>query len=359
MSEQTREPIYLDAEIVAETAEEERAAASKGGSGRTVHVVASTGALDSHGSVLRQNWDLKRFEQNPVVLFAHKRDELPIATARKVQVKGSKKERRLEADVEFPPPGKFARSDEVWDAIDAGLLRGVSVGFVPHTVLFEEHEDREVTVLDDLELLELSIVPVGSNPETLSEQRAAVIAQYRETHGAKAPTEEQPMPETKIVATTPTEAERVAAANAEALRTILDALGVTTADAARGAVEALRASSEALKTSEARVAELEKASEERDRASLVAKLEAEKRITPAQREGFCKTASLETLRAFAETAPIIVGASQHREPAATAPAKAAAAERWNGKTFAELTPNERHALYLEDADLYRRLRDGN
>lgn len=356
MAEKTIAPVYLDAEI------EERAAGADAGE-RVVHVIASTGALDSHGSVLRQNWNLERYAQNPVVLFAHRRDELPIARARNVKVTGSTKadNKRLEADIEFPPPGKFARSDEVWQALEAGLVRGISVGFQPRKVLWEEHDGRDVMVCDDNELLELSIVPVGSNPEALAAARERALAEYRSTAAPAAPVMENRM-DPKLLARDlglPEDAtENQIRTQAAGLSKLLADIGAPSLDAARGVIEAGKAAAEALPKAQARVAELERAAEDRERDALIAKLEGEKRLTPAQRDGFAKTASLETLRAFAATAPVVVAPSQHHE-AAPAPVTAKEAERWNGKTFAELTPNERHALYREDADLYRRLRDGN
>lgn len=350
-------PIYLDAEI-------ERRAADPESAPRTVHVVASTGALDSHGSVLRQNWQLERYIANPVVLFAHRRDDLPIAQAKNVKVTGAKKAgtKRLEADIEFPPAGKFSRSDEVWNALEAGLLRGVSVGFKPGKVLWEEHDGRDVMVCDDNELLELSFVPVGSNPETLADARERALAEFRSTtNAAPAAKKEDPMPETiKLLARDlglPEDAtETQIRHQATGLYALLGALGVPTADAARGAIEALRANATALEKSTARVAELERDREEGERTAIIAKLETEKRLTPAQREGFAKTASLETLREFAKTAPVVAGSSAHRE---AAPAGEASASTWHGKTFASLTPAERHALHQEDANLYRQLRSGN
>jgi hypothetical protein len=140
-------------------------------------------------------------------------------------------------------------------------------------------------------------------------------------------------------------------------KTLLDALGVSTVDAARGLVEAGRAAVAELPKAQARVAELEKASEERDRAAVIAKLESEKRITPAQRDGFCKTASLETLRAFAESAPVIVAESQHREAPASGAAGATAPVTHNGKSYEVLTGPERIALRGSDKDTFNALRN--
>lgn len=139
---------------------------------RSVDVLASTEALDSHGTILRQNWDLSRYRENPVVLYAHDSSELPIGTASNVRVENG----ALRATLTFSTVDLNPQAEQVWLNVKGGVLRGISVGFWPRTVRFEKHDDREVLVLDDLELLEISVVPVGSNPETLAEMRARALA---------------------------------------------------------------------------------------------------------------------------------------------------------------------------------------
>ena len=60
---------------------------------RSIDFVASTASLDSHGTIVEQDWDLGRYLRNPVVLLEHGRavggilsgsgerdiDKLPIA----------------------------------------------------------------------------------------------------------------------------------------------------------------------------------------------------------------------------------------------------------------------------------------
>ena len=37
--------------------------------------IASTEAIDAHRSIVRQSWNLERYRQNPVVLYAHDPDD--------------------------------------------------------------------------------------------------------------------------------------------------------------------------------------------------------------------------------------------------------------------------------------------
>lgn len=161
---------------------------------RTVDVVASTEAVDSHGTVLVQDWNLDRFNKNPVVLWAHgggwgSTDELPLGRCTRCEVVNN----QLEATIEFAGADINDRAERVFQAFRQGFIRAVSVGFNPHSYRWEMRDDIEVLVFSDNELVELSVVPVGSNPDALARALAA-----RSTPAAK------PAPET----TTMTEEER-------------------------------------------------------------------------------------------------------------------------------------------------------
>jgi len=147
--------------------------------------------------------------------------------------------------------------------------------------------------------------------------------------------------------------ERVAALQNDHAR-LLAACEVDSVEKALGVIEAGKAAKDELAKAQAEIEAQRKAAEETERTALVAKLEQEKRITPAQRDGFCKAVSLETLKSFAETAPVIVAKSEHRE--AQGAVGGGDSLTYNGKTFAELKPIERAALKTSDPDLYEQLR---
>jgi ATP-dependent protease ClpP protease subunit len=140
-------------------------------------------------------------------------------------------------------------------------------------------------------------------------------------------------------------------------KALLDALGVSTVDAARGVIEAGRAASAELPKAQARIAELEKATEDAERASTVAKLEAEKRLTPPLRE-FVANCPIETLRAFAKVAPVVVAESPHHEAEPGAAASPAAPATLDGKrSYEHLTGPERIALRDSDRATFDTLRN--
>lgn len=142
---------------------------------RTIHVVASTDDEDSHGTVLR-NWNLERYQRNPTVLFAHNRFDLPIGTASNVVQQGN----RLEADITFLDEADNPVAERCLRCTRKKALRGVSVGFRrgAGTKVSTEYRDgnREVLAIEGAELCEISMLPIGSNPNALAELRALAVA---------------------------------------------------------------------------------------------------------------------------------------------------------------------------------------
>lgn len=161
-AERTGTTLYSRAAVVPDSVSEES---------RSVDVIASTDALDAHGTILRQNWQLERYADNPVVLYAHDQCELPIGLASNVRVEDGS----LRATLTFSTEDLNPQAEQIWKNVKAKVIRGVSVGFWPHSVSFETKDDRDFIVLDDNELFEISIVPVGSNPETLAQMRQRAL----------------------------------------------------------------------------------------------------------------------------------------------------------------------------------------
>lgn len=160
---------------------------------REVDFVCSTEALDSWGTILEQDWDLKRYKANPVVLFAHKSRDLPIGQGRNVRVEGTGSERQLVATVWFSDKHQTAR--EVWELVREKTLRGISVGFDFKSYRFEMEKDVEYLILSDLELIELSVTPCPANPDCLSQLRARASAPLtRGADVAPAPSPTPPKP---------------------------------------------------------------------------------------------------------------------------------------------------------------------
>ena len=134
-------------------------------------VIGSTNVIDRMGDIIDQaGWDLKNYENNPVILWGHnvREERPPIGKALKVWIEGAQKRtKKLMFKVKFDLEDTFAA--EIFRKIKDGFINTVSVGFMP-----TEWEDidkekgpwggRRYT---KQELLELSFVPVPANPEAV------------------------------------------------------------------------------------------------------------------------------------------------------------------------------------------------
>ena len=135
---------------------------------RQYEFTASTADMDRDGEVIEvSGWDLKNYKKNPVIMFGHDYKSLPIGKATKIGVRDGK----LVDVVEFPPEGTYEFADTVARLVDAGYLKTQSVGFIPKKWEDGDFDDEKGNkprrTYTKQELLEISIVPVPSNPNAL------------------------------------------------------------------------------------------------------------------------------------------------------------------------------------------------
>lgn len=133
---------------------------------RIAVVRASTGAIDREGeSIAPGAWDTTAFEQNPVILFAHDHTRV-VGRAERIW----RDAQGLWLQVRLAAAGTSPHADEVWALLAQGMLRAVSVGFIPRTWEDTAAGRRYTRV----ELTECSFVAVPANPEALvAEVRSA------------------------------------------------------------------------------------------------------------------------------------------------------------------------------------------
>jgi len=152
---------------------------------RSAEFVISTEAVDTYGTVFKvSGWDLKRYERNPIVCYAHKsygdNPDTIIGTS-EVFVEGEVLVGRLV----FEPETINPLAEKVFRKVQHGTLRMASIGANPKRGHWGDDklgEDPDVIYFDEQELLEWSIVPLGSNPdamkrsaENMDEIRAAIL----------------------------------------------------------------------------------------------------------------------------------------------------------------------------------------
>jgi phage head maturation protease len=132
--------------------------------GRLMTFIASTGEPDRNGNVLDiGGWDLRNYLKNPVVLFNHNWNLPPIGKALSIGVEGQV----LKATIQFAP----TQLGEELALLNADhYLRAISVGARPLEWEVRRHPEHGYPIgthSHKQELLELSIVPIPANPDTL------------------------------------------------------------------------------------------------------------------------------------------------------------------------------------------------
>ena len=136
---------------------------------RQATFVISTDEVDRTGEVVEQSWNLENYKKNPIVLFGHDPSKPGYVLGKATEIVADKdgdKNITL-GTVQFAEEGTSQDADTVWKLVKQGILRTVSVGFIPHT--FKKlSEDDDTDVLADNELLEFSIVPIPANPSAVA-----------------------------------------------------------------------------------------------------------------------------------------------------------------------------------------------
>ena len=139
---------------------------------------ASKPVLDRDGEIIASDaWDTTNYEKNKVLLWAH--DYSMPSVGKILWLKQQKN--GLKFKPQFAPT---AMGDELFTLYKGGFLNSFSVGFIPKD--FEEDEEETVEFMGffggkfekplltytDVELLEISCVPVPSCPDALVERMA-------------------------------------------------------------------------------------------------------------------------------------------------------------------------------------------
>lgn len=141
---------------------------------RVVTFRASTPAVDSHGTrILPEGIDTTRFETNPVFLWGHDgyaglTGGPSIDSVIGRVVAHSKTAEAFDVEVEFAPAALNPRAEQAFQLVRNGFLNAVSIGFVPKKWQDEEENDVMVRTFNEVELYEVSLVPIPSNPEAVA-----------------------------------------------------------------------------------------------------------------------------------------------------------------------------------------------
>lgn len=125
----------------------------------TFKVIISTADIDRQGeSISQEGWDLNFFKNNPVVLWAHDYEALPIGMCTKIDMI----EGKLIAEGKFAPAEANPFAQQIRKLYELGMVNTTSVGFIP-----KEFDPNVQGRIMKQELLEFSFVPVPANPYAL------------------------------------------------------------------------------------------------------------------------------------------------------------------------------------------------
>jgi len=138
---------------------------------RAFTAIASTETVDRDGDILLANgWKLKNYRKNPVVLWGHDANNLPIAKAKDIKAENGK----LAFRPQFATAEMNPLAEQIFQMFKSGFLRAFSVRFDP--IEWEDIEQsegkqtnpfRQPRIYKSLELLEISAVNIPANPEAL------------------------------------------------------------------------------------------------------------------------------------------------------------------------------------------------
>ena len=171
-----------------------------GEDGRKMTFIASTEARDRHGTVIPIDaWRLDNFNKNPIIAYMHETsgdfwsgrpaDPDYILGPGKAWIEKSKL--MVEIDFEDQENDLNPLAEKIYRKLKKGSIRAVSVGFrylKGHWGLQEDGEDTGTYYFDEIELLEISVVNIPSNPEALKERFTRFLNSVRATPEAEVTT---------------------------------------------------------------------------------------------------------------------------------------------------------------------------
>ena len=124
--------------------------------------IFSTEDEDRHGDIVRQDWDLKSFKKNPVVINSHQYYDATEVIGKVENIKVNE-DKQLEGKIKFASE-ENPKAKIIFDLYAGGFLNAFSVGFIP------KQFDDKGTILKS-ELLELSTVSVPANAFALAKSK--------------------------------------------------------------------------------------------------------------------------------------------------------------------------------------------
>lgn len=132
----------------------------------TIEGKFSTGDIDRHGEVVDQKgWDLTDFLNNPVILFQHDGNQLPVAKCVSI---GIDADGDLAGVIQFAV-NEYEFAKTVFNMYANGFMRAFSCGFM--NTVYEYDSINEVIILRKNKLHEISCVSIPANAMALAKSK--------------------------------------------------------------------------------------------------------------------------------------------------------------------------------------------
>lgn len=167
------EKFYTELQVEIKGVDEEKA---------TLEAIFSTANEDRHGDVVLQNWDLKNFQANPVILNSHNYYDATevIGRAIDIRVEDNKLQGKIEFAVNANPKAKI-----IYELYKGKFMKAFSVGF-----LVKKWNDLGQML--ENELLEISAVSIPANAFALAKAKGIEVDKLYEHKNEQPITDDKP-----------------------------------------------------------------------------------------------------------------------------------------------------------------------
>lgn len=137
---------------------------------RRIDFISSTSEIDRYNSIIEQDWRLENYRANPIVLWCHDCDGLPVGTTVPESLRTDKLGANdvLLSTVQVATAKENPIAEWVFQCYLSGALRAISVRFNPEGYQWEEVQGRSVCHYMKPELIEQSLCTVPGNASTLA-----------------------------------------------------------------------------------------------------------------------------------------------------------------------------------------------
>lgn len=133
---------------------------------RVVEFIATDEVVDYDGDIVKvDGLDIKKIKKNKSFLWSHRHTDLPVG-----QIVSLKKDgKKLIGKAKMTSEDEYPFGNTIYKLIKGGYINNVSISFLPDysTMEYQEKGGKNVRIINDSTLLEISAVNIGANPRAV------------------------------------------------------------------------------------------------------------------------------------------------------------------------------------------------